>query len=429
MPSMKPWEREIIEYRPNIGLDTHILSVVQSGEHTVKFKPSAVVTKATTVLGIDVIENVIASLSRGVHLLSQLEKSLAGDTTFEAYKKAEDLITAREIFVDHLADINGNADFDVYPILSDAVREMEEYIDYLNKELFDHEADLSDLIPVREKEEQQIIGLLDIESEDLRTIQKEDLTKEQLALIDRMIKDKTHPLSSLDEYIEHINEEIRNDGSSRIDYGSLINRIQFIAAANEKSNLYKNLMDHTETYLTVLLSSYVHDDLQGSLDYLADMVGSLYEMKEALNTSFDYYAKESQNSYVNMLRVSNQDIRLFLDSRLSDVRSKKDRLLQNTRRLYNPNRYKQMGAQSFLETIHDSVASADATWKYVLTEHIGTSEMNIDQNETFFKYLSGKRKNQALYHYTDLVDREFDRDNKESELNRFISIHGLHKRR
>lgn len=429
MPSMKPWEREIIEYRPNIGLDTHILSVVKSREdYMAKFQPSAVVNKMTTMLGIDMIESVIASLSRGVHMLNQVEKSLSGDATFEAYRKADE-IEAREIYLNHLADLNGNADFDIYPVLASSVQEMEQYLDYLNEELFEGKADFSDLQPAREEEEEYVISLLDTESEDMKLIHRDDLTDEQRALINRMVQDENHPLNSEDEYVAYLNNETRKEGSSRINYDTLINRIQFIATAYEKSNMYKDLMDRTEAYITTPLSSYVHDDLEGSLQYLVDVVDSLSDMKDGLQLSFDYHAKESQNSYVNTLRVSNQDIRTFLDSQLSNVQKKKSQILQAADKLYDPKKYAQMGAQTFMEAVHDAVSSADAMWKYVLTEHIGTSEMNVDQHRKLFDNLTGKRKNQSLYHYVDLVDREFDRENTESELNRFISIHGLHKSR
>jgi hypothetical protein len=431
MSGMKPWERDIIEYRPQIGLNREILSVVDKTKYIARFKPSKVVERTTKMYGIDMIDRLLATLSQGANLLREVETSLGNNDVFTKYKSllADDPIEARELYLHHLADIDGHSHFDVYPVLSEALDEMEEYLDYLNEELFDGRVDYSNTVIVREQEEEKIVGLLSLESEDVQLLTEDTLTDEQHDLIQRMIEDDRHPLTSKTEYITYVNQERQREGSPRIDYNDLANHVQFVATADEKTQYFQALMSQVDSYIHTLLPEQVGGDIEGSLAYLTDIEGSLTDLAEGMALSFNYHAKKAQDSYINMLRVADRSVRLYLDKQVSDVRKQREKFAGRLKQYFDTERYQQEGAQALMFTMQESVESINAMWKYVVVEHIGTSDMNRDQTGKFFEFLHHKQRNQSLYHYTRLVDNEFDRSNKSTELTRFISTHKLHNRR
>ena len=429
---MKAWERDIIEYKPEIGLHRDILSTVIPQNGPAKFQPSAVADKLAGALAIDMLDRQMASLSKAGDLLRRLESSLDNNERFITYQnaiEADDLSTARRIYFDNLSDIDGNADLDVYPVLRDTMQEMENYLDYLNDSFFSGEADYSDLAPVREREERDVTGLLDLESDDLRLLTPDDLSDDQRRLIQRLIDDPEHPLKTEGDYIRHLNDDMRSSGSRRVDYRYWADRVQLIAAANEKTTMFRELIEHISVYLSSALSDYVMDDLQGSLDYLVDIRSSLDDMRDALATSFDFFAKRSQSSYVNTLRVSNGEMRQFLDGELKTVQERKNRLTRRLKILHTAGAQAELGAQTFLTAAAEAARNGEGLWKYILTEHIGTTDMNRDQHKEFFGALAEKRKHQILYRYAGIVSREFDWEHADQEKIRFISIHNLHKLR
>lgn len=435
MASMKVWEREIIEYRPNIGLDTNILSIVskrstnQPEQEWTLFTPTLVVQTATTMLGTDVIESLMASLSRVSTLLSNLDAKLTHDPTYEAYQKAlkeGDPITARHLYLDHLIDINGPKEFDVYPMIADLKDEMEVYLNHLNQELFDGQADYSDLSIIRKAEEQQVAGLLDIESEDIRVMSSADLTENQTALIQRFIEKEETSETSIEDYLQQALEEKQRVGSPRINYDDLTSRVQVIASAGDKTNMFKEILDMTDSYLDTRLANMVYDDLAGSLEYLIDVEDSLPDMKDALQMTFDHHANRAKHSYINQLRLANREVREFLDREMSEVRQKKQRTADRLKKFYDTDKFQSDGGQAIMYTLRDGVDAANATWKYIMVEHMGTTDMNLDQGHRFFDHLQEKSKHQRFHQYVDLVDREFDRSNKDKEMNQFISTHNLH---
>jgi hypothetical protein len=437
MSGMKPWEREIIEYRPSIGLDTTILSIVQTKQANAdpveapikKFELTPVVSAATKVLGIDILENLIASLSRANALLAQLDESLSHDVTYISYQKAVkdgDFIGANQIYLNNLGNINGNPDFDIYPMLSDLPNEIETYLNFLNQELFDGEADYSDLTIIRNQEEQQVAQLVQIESEDLKTTDSIVLTPEQRHVIQKMIDEGAIIANSVDDYIQDLIQEQLQTGSSRINYEEITNRVQVIATGSEKSSMYKDMIDNMDTYVNTHLNEYVGEDLKGSLNYVVDLAGSQVDAKDSFQQLYNHHVSQTKRAYINQKRVANREVREFLDQKLSSVKSQKGFISKRVQSLLQEDKYADSGAQMMMSALSDSMGASTASWKFILTEHIGTTRMNVTQSDTFFQTLNEKRKTQTFYKFTDLVGREYTGTNQDDDLNQFISYYDLH---
>jgi hypothetical protein len=439
MSGMKPWERDIIEYRPDIGLETHVLSLVQKqakldAEETSapvkQFQMTPVIKATISMLGVDMLEDMIASLSRATALLNQLDMSLSHDATYIAYKKAikdGDIIDANQLYLSSLDNINGNPDFDVYPMLSDLPDEMETYLDYLNQELFDGDADYSDLSIVRKQEEHQVEQLVIIESEDLRVTKSIQLTDEQRTLIQQMIDGGTIDAVSVDAYVDGLARDQLSQGSSRINYEEMTNRVQFIATAKEKAGMYKQIVNNMENYIKSKLSAYVGGDIKGSLGYVVDLQDSLPQAKESFEQLFAFHATQSKQAYINQVRVANRDVREFLDKKLSSVKIEKGSITDRVKRLMRDESHEDRGAQMMMESLTDSLSASVSTWKFILVEHIGTSEMNTNQSKRFFDTLSNKRRNQTFYKYTDLIGREYTGSTSETDMDQFISNYKIDK--
>lgn len=430
MSGMKQWEREIIEYRPYLGLHRDILSSVMSrkDEDGRIPPPTQVVKKAASLLGIDVIENIIASLNRITRLLEQLETALANDPTFLAYKQAlaeEDIVKAREIYTDHLSDLHGNPDFDAYPILLDAATEIENYLTFLNGELYGGKADFGNISSVRSQEEDEVLTLVQFESEDLQPILLENLTDDQKQLIEKIIWQNNGGAQTVEEYIEMLTKEKYESGSPRINYNEVAIRTQIIATANEKSEFFKKIADNTDAYVGKRMEEHLGGDMKGSLSYLVNIETSLEDIKGSLAIGFNHSADKSKEAYVNQVRLTNQSVREFLDMKMSQTRKRKQDLSNKVKTFYKPDDYPDKGAQYLMSAIADGVESVNGAWTMILTENIGATHMAADQNDVIFDNLHKKRRNQALYQYVDVVDKEFDYENKEKEMQNFLNSRNL----
>lgn len=439
MTGMKPWERDIIEYRPNIGLETYIRSIVKTREEDEEddgiygsvFTPSPIVSRAASLLGSDVVDKMLASLSKANTLLNEVESKLVHDSSYQSYIKAlkeDDPITAEQIYLDHLDDIDGEKAFDVYPLLSDMADEMEVFLDYVNDELFDGKVDYSDTEPTRIQEEGNVQSLLDIESEDLRPTTLDDLSEKQLELIQKIVDDEGSDIESIDDYLTYLQEQLEREGSPRINYEEESARVQVIAALDEKANMFRDSLGLMDDYVHTKWSDLLYDDLEGALKYIVDSDVSIADMKESYEMSFKRHVKRTKQSYINTKRVAGRDVREFLDNQLSRVRNKTRSLVRRLRGFSNDIESKSNGEQEMIVALQDGIEEANATWKYILVEHMGTSNMNQDQYEKFMDGLNAKNRFQSYYQYNDLVEREFDWANKDKEMKTFISTHNVQNR-
>jgi hypothetical protein len=115
-----------------------------------------------------------------------------------------------------------------------------------------------------------------------------------------------------------------------------------------------------------------------------------------------------------------------LDQKLSSVKSQKGFISKRVQSLLQEDKYADSGAQMMMSALSDSMGASTASWKFILTEHIGTTRMNVTQSDTFFQTLNEKRKTQTFYKFTDLVGREYTGTNQDDDLNQFISYYDLH---
>lgn len=433
--SMKPWERKIIEYRPNIGLKRTILTTIikrAGGEDNSSiYKPTAKLIARTDRLAIDVIESIIATLSKLNDMKASIEQTLAYDPTFIKYKEAVDTgdqLLADEIHQDNMVDIIGRSELDVYPIIVDFIDELIEYLDTVNDTLFDGKVDYADLEPSRKEEEEKMESMLQMESEQLSLQTRPVFTPQQLILIDRLVRDPDEEINSVEDYIQALYTELRNKGATGIDYEDIADESRTIYSFGEKADMFRGTSDSIAEYLYSSLDSFVAKDIQGSLEFLSDTTTSLHDIMESLGTSYQYYASKTLNSYLNTKRIADRGIREVLDKQLVQVQAKKSRLVDTLLRSMQTNN-ESGGAISFRDGIREGVGAADNMWAFILTEHIGTTEMNDSQYSELHSVLMKKKQHQLLFKYTDIVSREFDFDHRERELQTFAHTHSLHSLR
>ncbi len=427
---MKSWEREIIEYRPRIGLDPSIHSlIVKEIEETGRtYQPTSTILQAMDVLGVDFLEKGISLLSEIHAQRKEIEKELGHDSLFIQFKELKEKNDSEfhQVYLDNLQDINGSPSIDIYPIILELEEELETYLDYINEELYEGHADFNNLDQIREEEESMIESLLRLESEDLSRQQQMVWTEDQKKLIDKMIADPNYPIQSYQDYEKLWLEERLSLGSPRIDYAMIQDRSAFLLSVSEKLKGIDTRFDLATRYLKADLNPYLNNDIQGSLEYLVDY-SNFSLMKEAIELSFSRHSSEAWNQYMNQVRVSDLKLRQYLDQKVSEIRRKKRSLVDSLGASYKESIFNGDGARGIQHTIEEGIVAADIMWKQVLAEHIATSHQVVDQQARFLEKLQHKRKNQLIYQYIDLVQREFDfrEEDRQKEIHRFLESHNL----
>lgn len=247
---MKKWEREVIEYRPTVGYKTKIqtnidnqssitdqltASLFADNQQPNRSTPAKKIVntdirrdlpelpmpngmtlteRATKLIGTDVIDNLISTLSKANKMIKDIERNLNYNDDFQKYQNLRaseddyDDIEADEIHTDNIKSIDGDPLFDVYPIIKDAYDEMESYIDRVNDSLFDGEADYNDTSKIRETEEDTLQTFIDRE----------------------------------------------RNGDENLDYHALSDRVQLIEAANTRSKVFEELMEEGQFFLSAQTS-------------------------------------------------------------------------------------------------------------------------------------------------------------------------------
>lgn len=431
--SMQPWERKIVEYRPNIGMDQEILTKIikrTNDEVGHLFKPTVSLMTRQAYFATDIIDSLLATLSALNELKTYIERTLAHTPVYIAYKKEVDAgnhLDAEEIHEENMIDIGGTPELDVYPIIVDLIEEVIVYLDYVNEELFDGEVDYSDTADLREEERLKIEALFQLEAEELTLSVKPIFTPAQQVLIDRLIADQGNDINTVEQYIEYLYQEKREQGASTIDYRKLNDESRTIVSLLSKADMFKEATTQTQGYIGSSLSAFVNNDVQGSLEYLVEMAGSLHDLKTSYEVSHQHHAVEALQSFHNSVRVSDRGVREMLDKNLSALRQKKSQVVNSLSYQLTTDQ-DSIGAHSIISTARDGIHSVNNLWTFILTEHMGTSEMNQDQYKKLMGGLLTKRSHQALFMYADLVQREFDFENKDRELKTFASIQNLHSR-
>lgn len=441
--SMQSWERDIIEYRPDIQQKTNILSIIQQQlkQQGLIYKPTEVVKELMKNKASSMIEQLLEDLKTGTALLKEIEQELSNYDRFHNYQTAkvnDDIYTAKEIHFDNILDINGHPSFDIYPILADLMEELDVFIDYVIDELFNRDELLNDsnsevynrnqLENIINKEQEFIDSIILTESKDLRFEQTPQFTEQQRALIQRIIDDPDNEINSVKDYIHYLRNERLKIGSPNINYDYLADRIQTIAVLSNKANFYHNSINEMSRYVNTTLPNYVHNDVQGSLEYVTSMSYALSDIKESCEIAHRAYAMNVIETIKNMHRVGDAEFRKYIDKQLSDIRQKKRQLVDGLRYSLQINKIYHEGAYGVKASAMEGIRSVNNLWKFVLTEHYGNSELNLDQQNQLTSVLNDKKKHQVMYHYIDLVQREFDFEHRDKELKVFAEREHLYYR-
>lgn len=431
--SMQPWERSIVEYRPNIGMDRDILTkIIKRTNREVgrTFTPTKSLMTRQSYFATDIIDSLMATLSALTELKNHIESTLAYNPVFEEYKRLvneDDKIGAADLHEENMISLDGTPQLDVYPDVINFLDEVTQYLDYINDELFDGDIDYSDTSGLRDKEKAKIEALFELEAAELTQDINPSFTEAQLVLIERLTQDPSSNINTIQKYIDYLQEEKRKEGASTINYKQMNDESRIIVSHLKKADMFKDSTSHISEYLYSSLSAFVHEDVQGSLEYLVDMAGLLSDMKSAYEISHQQYAISALNTHYNKIRVADREVREMMDKKLSALRQKKSQIVNSlSYRLKTP--HEAVGAHALKETMQEGIHSVNNLWTFMLTEHMGTSEMNIDQNKKYTDDLTRKRQHQMMYKYADLVQREFDFENKDRELKTFASTQNLYTR-
>jgi hypothetical protein len=160
-------EREYLNYKPKMGYIPKILSVV---DPQAIYEMPPVIKRLTDVLGSDLLDE-LTGLIGDINVLQRrmeqcLQDSDGGGVSFKDYKKEKrsanpdySKISAYETY--HATNLNGRTQAEVYPLLVDMGDELTEYRDFLNKQLFDGQANYEHIDVVRQKEKNKIDKLIE----------------------------------------------------------------------------------------------------------------------------------------------------------------------------------------------------------------------------------------------------------------------------
>ncbi len=376
-PMMKPWERTVIEYRPTIGITTEVVAKVEKKSEAV-FKPTVLANRASQILGADVLDSLLASLSKASELQKLLDKSLSSYPAYREYKSAAqqgDSLWKREVQENQIKDLSGRPVMDVVPLLEALAPEMERYLDYINKELFDGAADYSNPELVRVKEEKDVNVIFLQESE-----------------------------------------------GKNIDYDALRARIQFMAIANEKVGMFRNYLDLIDGYLMTKTKDIVDGDTKGLVYYMSKMIDSPSSsaVKEAMMSEFRRTADQAILALHNMDRICDRGFREMLDQKISEVRKKMDEVYRPLLPFIKDDTMDSVGAEPLRMVLLRGAEQVKDTYEGLLTEQLTTIMQVQEQMLILFDYLKEKKAAQLLYTVFDTVSEEYDPSNPDKEVNRLI---------
>lgn len=378
---MKPWERDLLEYRPKIGYQRDITAVIVKKPGDV-FTPSKIAQRSLQVLGVDAVDNLMAAMSKANDILQSVDKCLSHDPTYQAYREAKDsgdLLQAHKVYADNLKNINGKPQLDVIPLVEETKDEMEAYLDFVNQELFDGQVDYNDTDAARKAEEDSIDTILRLESE-----------------------------------------------GKPIDYNKLNSRIKTIAAVAEKANVFMNTIDNSDTYLKNKAKDYLYQDVEGYLQYAAKLPEEkLPLLGEALQVQFRKSADTALTERENMFRVGDRAFREILDQKMSATRQKVKDVYDPMLPEYMDDAQDAVGAEVFKSVAFNGLDRIRETYDYMVSENIANSKLNSEQTDAYFKTLDEKKKAQSLYQLTNKVSEDFDRSNPDKEIPRFIKTNKL----
>lgn len=380
---MKPWERSLLEYRPNLGYTPAILSTVLSKPQgsAATFTPSALAIQTTQILGSDLIDNTMATLSRVSNMLTTLNRCQSADPIYAAYRTAKDAgdeEEARRIHLENVQNIDGNPQLDAVPILEQCRDEMEEFLDYINRELFDGKADMSDMERTREQEEKFIDTIF-----------------------------------------------FKEANGKAVSYEELVARIRIIAACVERMQTFQNTVDMSEAYLMTGVKNAVAEDAEGLLYYLSEAKESdISAMQTAVKVSFNGPASQAVMQIINAERAGDREFRSMLDQQLSSMRKT---YLDTYRPLlpYFADDTISMGAQALRGTFYSGMEAISTAFEELTADHMATSLLNRTQTQGLFANLTSKKMTQLLYQLLRTYVDEFDPVNVDKEVKRFTKHHGL----
>jgi hypothetical protein len=379
---VKPWEREVLEYRPRIGMTPTILSEVIGKPSEAVFKPSVIAQRSAELLATDIVDNLFATLSRANDILTTLDKCLKHDSTYNTYRQAKDTgdtLEAERIHLENVADINGKPQMDVLPLIEDLYDEMQVFVDFINDELFDGKANFDDTAKLREEEEKAVNTLFIYEA-----------------------------------------------NGQAVNYDKVTSRLKVIAALMDRAGYYQSIVDQADEYLKLKAKDYVADDVEGLLYYLSNVKpGHLDALKETLAVSFRENASHSVNMFTQLKRAGEADVRKVLDTNLSAVRKKFHDVYETLRPYIEDDTMNNVGAHHLKQAISIGAQRISDAFDGVVVEHVSNSTLNTNQMQSLFAFLKEKRKAQSFYQLVNLFQDEFDPVDLDREIQRFIKQYRL----
>lgn len=410
--SMNQAEREIIEYRPQIGLDRMIFArIIKEANQPqgIQYEATTSLVQRTKTLKADIVESLATTMNNASWLMDQLKEGLRADPSFVAYTQATTDLEREAIYEDHLDNIESSPDFDLYPILADIQDEMQDYMEFIDDFLYEGELDATKLEEAREAEEKVLEHYLQMESEDLSFQTTPSFTPQQLALIQRTINDPDTSLSSIEDYIEELRREQLTNGSPRVPYQKIFDETRLIHILHKKSDMFKEQVNHLIDLHQTKLSSYAHDEIAGSLEYVVDKSNMINDLSDISQMAYSYHTSDMKNFLYQLNRVGDQDLRHYMDQKLKEVYAKKQRYVnQLGEHGLHETTVENPGATGVIWAMKDGINAVYNAWMFLMTEHLGTTEENIFRWREFSEKWNEKRKQQIMYRYLKKVSNEFE---------------------
>lgn len=376
---MQAWERDILEYRPTVGFTPDIQSIVlekPEGAPAV-FRPSTMALQATKMLGTDLAENTVASLSRAANMRNQLDRCLANTPAYQAYanaKKAGNVASMKQALYQNVTDLQGNPQFDVYPMIDDLVDEMQTLMSFISDQLFDNKLDIGNLDQAREAEESKINTIF-----------------------------------------------YREASGKPVDYYQLRNRTRTIAVIADRAQTHEYALNEIEGYLLSGKKELFHGDAQSFVYHLASMPApKLTAVQDALGISFSQASDRALSSIVNQDRVGDRAFREHLDQQYKAVKDRFNSTFLPLLPHYTDDTIDDAGASVLQGYMSLGLETLSNTYEQLTVDHISNSTLNRAQLQSTFANLLEKKNIQLLHQTVGKFAEEFDPIDLEKEVARFI---------
>ena len=293
----------------------------------------------------------------------------------------------------------------------------------LIKELFDFvdvtDVDLSNRL---DTEYTKLHDAIAKEQAQITFYNKYQLSDIERSYVDKLIADRSSGIRTYQDYINRIIEEYRTRGADGIDYEEL-------RSNTKKSYVAQHMLDETislgEKAIEIHdynMSDLFNDRVDDTLEYLVDYA-SRSDVKDMTELNYRKTIRDVNVIAENMARYNNDEFREALNKHIME--------LEKVRR-----RYAYTGEKEAVEHLEPSIRLTDlsnstkslveSNWENALVDRVGSTNALVHQLSLLLGSAMEQKEYSLMYRFADIIDREFDFEHKDKEMQNFNSRNGIY---